>query len=279
MAAGVYRWSAPYSMVILMKKWIIILCCLLPMLSCVGQKDDPEPVPIDNPDNPFPDPWAGEGDEYFRRSLVLDFTGTWCVHCPKMQAAVAQAQQLRPGRIVSVGVHCLDAMSLEPWSSSLVSRFGVTAYPSAVVDLERSSLITTSSPDLLLSHCDRLLKVRGKAAGLKIQSTLEDAVLNVEVEATAVRNGEYNLALLVLEDGIVAPQTGASGDYVHNDVLRFWEESPVVFRGGGEVFEASFSLAAGSGKLRCVALVCRGGIVDNVTVCKAGESIGYLFEK
>lgn len=266
-------------MVILMKKWIIILCCLLPLLSCVGQKDDPETDPTDNPDGPATDPWAEEGDEYFRRSLVLDFTGTWCVHCPKMHTALAQAQQLRPGRIVGVGVHCLDEMSLTPWSNALTARFGIVAYPSAVIDLDPSSLISTSSPELLLSHCDRLLQARGKAAGLRITSTLEGSVLQVEVEATAVRDGDYSLQLLLLEDGIMAPQTGASDDYVHNDVLRSWTETAASAHKAGDVFTASFSLAAEGGSLRCVALVCRGGIVDNAAECKAGGSIAYLFEK
>ena len=262
-----------------MKKWIIILFCLLPLLSCVGQKDDPEPDPIDNPDNPVPGPGADEGDEYFRRSLVLDFTGTWCVHCPKMQAAIAEAQQQRPGRIVSVGVHCLDNMSLTPQSSDLVARFGVSAYPSAVVDLEGTSLFTTSSPELLLQHCDRLLEERGEAAGLKISNTLDGSALKVEVEATAVRDGNYSLHLLLLEDGIVAAQTGATDDYVHNDVLRAWEEAPSAQHSKGDVFTASFSLSGVSGAIRLVALVCRNGIVDNVTFCKAGESVEYRFEK
>ncbi|MBO7604019.1 MAG: Omp28-related outer membrane protein, partial [Bacteroidales bacterium] len=109
--------------------------------------------------------------------------------------------------------------------------------------------------------------------------TLEGSTLQVEVEATAVRDGDYSLQLLLLEDGIVAPQTGASDDYVHNDVLRSWTETAVSARKAGDVFSASFSLAAEGGSLRSVALVCRGGIVDNAAECKAGGSIAYLFEK
>ena len=138
-----------------MRKWFYLLLCFLPMLSCVGQKDDPTPelrlvadltalnvtagefatftvysgaedvtayaairnltdgTPLEG--NVFAPAEAGEwsfsatldgtesepvtvtalvisdeGKDFFRRSLVLDFTGTWCVNCPKMEAAIEE---------------------------------------------------------------------------------------------------------------------------------------------------------------------------------------------
>ena len=51
-----------------------------------------------------------EGKDFFRRSLVLDFTATWCVNCPRMEAAFAAAMEARPGRLVPVSVHFVDAL-------------------------------------------------------------------------------------------------------------------------------------------------------------------------
>ena len=225
---------------------------------------------------------AEEGKDFFRRSLVLDFTGTWCVNCPKMEAAIEEAMTARPGRIVPVSVHCMavDPMYLKPTSDNLVKRFGVKAYPSAVVDLDPESLISTTSSELLLSHIDRLLESRGVSAGIRIESTLDGENLSVTVETKAVQNGEYTLSIILLEDGIVAKQTGADdGDnHVHNNILRQWKDGDPVSLKEDET--ATLSLTATvSGRYRIAAVVSRGGLVDNVVTCAAGASADYQFEE
>ncbi len=224
---------------------------------------------------------AEEGKDFFRRSLVLDFTGTWCVNCPKMDAAIEEAMAARPGRIVPVSVHCMaDPMRIKPLCDNLAKQFKVSAYPSAVVDMDPESLITQSSSELLLSHIDRLLESRGVSAGIRIESTLDGENLSVTVEAKAVQDGEYTLSIILLEDGIVAKQTGADDgeNHVHNNVLRQWEDGdPVTLK---EEETATLSLTASvSGKYRVVALVLRNGLVDNVVQCTAGASVDYQFEE
>ncbi len=224
---------------------------------------------------------AEEGKDFFRRSLVLDFTGTWCVNCPKMDAAIEEAMAARPGRIVPVSVHCMaDPMRIKPLCDNLAKQFKVSAYPSAVVDMDPESLITQSSSELLLSHIDRLLDSRGASAGIRIESTLDGENLSVTVETKAVQDGEYTLSIILLEDGIVAKQTGADDgeNHVHNNVLRQWEDGdPVTLK---EEETATLSLTASvSGKYRVVALVLRNGLVDNVVQCTAGASVDYQFEE
>lgn len=327
-----------------MRKWFYILLLCLPILSCVGQKDDPVPEVrltadltalnvtageqatftvfsgtedvtadaiirnvtdgTDLEGNVFTPTQEGEwtfiadfdgvesesltvtaieiaevGKDYFRRSLVLDFTGTWCVNCPKMQAAIDEVMEARPGRVIPVGVHCMaDPMRIKPLCDNLAKQFKVSAYPSAVVDMDPESLITQSSSELLLSHIDRLLEARGPAAGVRIETALEGEELTVTAEMTVVREGDYSLEIILLEDGIVHSQTGGTEDYVHNSVLRQWftrESSPLQ---EGETGSVSVT-ATVSGKYRVVALVSRNGIVDNVVQCTAGTSVDYQFEE
>ena len=329
-----------------MRKWFYILLLLLPMLSCVGQKDDPalevrlvadltalnvtageqatftvfsgaEDVTADAEIRNVTDgtvlegnvfapteegEWtfvaeidggeseplvisaiviADEGKDFYRRSLVLDFTGTWCVNCPKMEAAIEETMEVRPGRIVPVSVHCMsiDPMYLKPTSDNLAKRFSVSAYPSAVVDLDPESLISESSSALLQSHIDRLLEARGAAAGVRIESVLDGDNYTLKAEMKAVRDGDYTLSVLVLEDGIVASQTGGSKDHIHNNVLRSWTDSEAL-AGMKEGDTAQLELSGTvSGSIRFVALVCRGGIVDNVVTCAAGASVEWQYEE
>lgn len=328
-----------------MRKWFYLLLCFLPMLSCVGQKDDPTPelrlvadltainvtagefatftvysgaedvtayAAIRNltdgtslEGNVFAPAEAGEwsfaatldgtesepvtvtaivisdeGKDFFRRSLVLDFTGTWCVNCPKMEAAIEESMAARPSRIVPVSVHCMavDPMYVKPLSDNLVKQFSVKAYPSAVVDLDPESLITTQSPELLLSHVDRLLEARGPAAGIRAESKVEGDQYTLAVEMKAVRDGSYTLAVLVLEDGTVAAQTGGAKDYVHNNILRSWTEGESLTVKEGDKASGTFTGTV-TAKSRFVVLVLRDGLVDNVICCAAGASVDWQYEE
>ncbi len=328
-----------------MRKWFYLLLCFLPMLSCVGQKDDPTPelrlvadltainvtagefatftvysgaedvtayAAIRNltdgtslEGNVFAPAEAGEwsfaatldgtesepvtvtaivisdeGKDFFRRSLVLDFTGTWCVNCPKMEAAIEESMAARPSRIVPVSVHCMavDPMYVKPLSDNLVKQFSVKAYPSAVVDLDPESLITTQSPELLLSHVDRLLEARGPAAGIRAESKVEGDQYTLAVEMKAVRDGSYTLAVLVLEDGTVAAQTGGAKDYVHNNILRSWTEGESLTVKEGDKASGTFT-GTFTAKSRFVVLVLRDGLVDNVIGCAAGASVDWQYEE
>ena len=328
-----------------MRKWFCLLLCFLPMLSCVGQKDDPTPelrlvadltalnvtagefatftvysgaedvtayAAIRNltdgtrlEGNVFAPGEAGEwsfaatldgaesepvtvtaivisdeGKDFFRRSLVLDFTGTWCVNCPKMEAAIEETMEARPGRVIPVSVHCLsvDPMYVKPLSDNLVSQFGVKAWPSAVVDMDPESLITTASPELLQSHIDRLLEARGLAAGIQVESSLVDGICGMDVHVKVVRDGDYTLSILEVEDGIVASQTGGTSDYVHNNVLRSWSDNPLNSLKEGDTADVVFEMPAGA-KTRFVLVVLRDGLVDNVSSFIPGASVYYQYEE
>ena len=329
-----------------MRKWLYLLLALLPMLSCVGQKDDPAPelrlvadltavnvtageyttftvlsgaedvtayatirnetTGTDLEGNVFaPEEegeWtfvaaldgaesepvtvtaiviADEGKDFFRRSLVLDFTGTWCVNCPKMEAAIEATMEARPGRVIPVSVHCvsIDPMYVKPLSDNLVKQLSVSEYPSAVVDMAPESLLTTGSPELLQAQIDRLLEARGPAAGLRVETTLEGENYTLKAEMKAVREGNYTLAVLVLEDGIVAAQTGGSKDHVHNNVLRSWTEGePLTGLKEGDTAASTFTGTIPA-KCRFVVLVLRGGLVDNVVPCGAGASVDWQYEE
>ena len=328
-----------------MKRLLHILLAFLPVLSCVGQKDDPVPElrlmadltalnvtagesatftvfsgaedvtafaairnvtdGTDLEGNVFAPTEAGEwsfvatldgsesepltvtaieiadeGKDFFRRSLVLDFTGTWCVNCPKMEAAIEQTMEARPGRIVPVSVHCMsvDPMYVKPLSDDLVRKFGVKAYPSAVVDLDPESLITAQSPELLQSHIDRLLEARGPAAGIRVESTVNEGSFTLKAEMKAVRDGTYTLAVLVLEDGTVAAQTGGTADYVHNNILRSWTEGESLNVKEGDTASCDFTGTV-TAKSRFVVLVLHDGLVDNVIGCAAGGSVDWQYEE
>ncbi len=63
-----------------MKRFLLILLASA-AVSCVGQLDDDEPG-------------GGGGSTVVSEGagVLLDFTATWCVNCPRMHEAIGQAQ-------------------------------------------------------------------------------------------------------------------------------------------------------------------------------------------
>lgn len=226
--------------------------------ACVGHPAD------DEDDYPAPGP-SGEGpsEEVFAPGLVLDFTATWCQNCPRMALAIEEASEERPGAIFPVCVHFHDEFSSTE-TDALSMLFGVQAYPSVVVNLDKETLTPATSKVLILARLD--------AAERKKPCTLElsyaDGVLSAGV--TAAEDGTYAVGAVLLEDGLVAPQVGGKDDYVHDNILRkilsadiFGEDLGFLESG----VSASRDFAVGdvaSGNFRIVAYVTDGGIVNSV---------------
>lgn len=190
---------------------------------------------------------------------MLDFTATWCVNCPRMHTAIEEAAQERPGTVFPVSIHFHDDMAT-PEGEALVSRFKIQSYPSLIVNLDASSLMTATAKDLLLARLDATAKGRKAACGIALTQGEGGAL---EVAVTAKETGTYRLGVLLLEDGIVAPQTGGTADYVHDNVLRAVLSESVDgdnlgLLGAGQSIQRSFDAKAAipaSGKYHFLAYV------------------------
>ena len=217
-----------------------------------------------------------EGKDFFRRSLVLDFTATWCVNCPRMEAAFAAAMEARPGRLVPVSVHFVDAYAVDE-GTALVTKFGVSEYPTAIIDMDPSSAFTTTSSELLLSGVDKLLAARPLAGGIRMESGADGSV---KVEITAVEAGDYTINVMLLKDGEIAPQTGGETNHVHNNILRQHLKAESVHLDEEETATKTFSLNIPSGDgFKVVAFMEKGTTVNNVTFCRVGETVDYQYEE
>ena len=111
-----------------------------------------------------------------------------------------------------------------------------------------------------------------------MESTVNEGGYTLKAEMKAVRDGTYTLAVLVLEDGTVAAQTGGTTDYVHNNILRSWTEGESLNVKEGDTASCDFTGTV-TAKSRFVVLVLRDGLVDNVIGCTAGGSVEWQYEE
>ncbi len=251
----------------------ILLLATMVCSACVGRKDDPEQG---QETGPVVVPGGGdEGTVFFHRTLVLEFTGTWCQYCPMMAAALEEAKGLRPGRLVEIAVHGYDEMSADE-AETLAGRFKVSGYPSVVFDLDAGTKFGEHEASKFTNYVDA---AANQACGLALDAS--NGRLTVKVKA--VSGGQYSLGLAVVEDGIVAYQTGYGEGYVNNAVLRRFLSSGLDGDSLGELAEGEERTVEYDCSLtpaqRVVAYVLQDGKSINALSCGSGEVIEYTYEE
>jgi thiol-disulfide isomerase/thioredoxin len=151
--------------------------------------------------------------KYTTKIIADDFTGTWCGWCPRMTYKFGR-YMANDNRIFTVGVHNGDAYALSSIESSLRSKFGVSGFPTVVINRNREfnedGNITSvaDSTDFGTFLRERMV------LGLAINSTVSGGMLNITTKVGFDTNIEDDLKLVVLvvEDGLIKSQS----NYYHN---------------------------------------------------------------
>jgi hypothetical protein len=159
-----------------------------------------------------------------RKVLMEEYTGTWCPNCPDGHDTIKKLLLDHPGRLVVVGMHNNDAYTI-PYETAMETAMQVTGFPRATIDRD-------SFPTANYFAMSRWFWTDAVADRLNVTSPVEikltpslngsTRLLTVKVDYTfkAAVNEETRLTCVLLEDSILAAQSGATGTYVHKDVSR-----------------------------------------------------------
>ena len=166
--------------------------------------------------------------DFYHRSLFMDFTATWCGYCPLMATAVKQVQAQVPGKIEALCIHGGgSALEFQPYSQ-LETVFGVSGYPTGILD-GRKKIPNYADPSVsaryIIQAVDEIEKAFPTVTTVGLRSVFSVEKLNVEAYLFFKKAGQYKVTVLLLEDGIVSPQSDyAEGtthqNYIHNAVAR-----------------------------------------------------------
>lgn len=231
-----------------------------------------------------------EGD-FLRKFLIMKFTATWCVNCPKMSDAIKTLKKDNPNQIVDISIHHLDELQVEA-AKQLVEHFNVSAIPVAVVDFDKSRQTSISSSTLLSNLIKEVESNSLKACGIKIQTSKDNDSLNVDVTCILKEEGHYKMAVAIVQDNIEKAQTGAGTDYIHNGVLKdvlheSMEGDELGVCNPNQIISKQYTyplnLLEEEGKYRVISYVLNKQdkdeyVVNNVTVCDLYESIDYIYK-
>lgn len=252
---------------------------------------------------------------YFKSTLGIRFTGTWCGWCPSLAYDVTQMDSKQPGRLICICSYNSSPGVVSAEESTLLSAYSISGFPSIALDDRYffSNLGVGTNYKAMSDFVKEMKESYSPACGLALDVTMEGNTVNIHTKVSADKKAQYNLHLVLVESGIVASQEDYAGIYssselrsfVHNNVIKGF----VTPATKGEAFSAeefsvnefnhSYQIPSIVGKkenLSVVAYVTRSTIkgpanlkyggrylkrdkfIDNAVICPVNSSVDYKYE-
>lgn len=172
--------------------------------------------------------------DVYRKVLIEEFTGHRCTNCPAGHQILDQLHQQYGDTLVTIGIHYGSLAKplgslfsydfrTEP-GNAIGADYGIDAIPAAIVNMVyESGGWPRSQWANVIRDVDRSQVVA--AIQLINEYKADSKVLKANAKVTLLKeySNPLQLALYLVEDGIVKPQKDGNQDiedYVHNHVLR-----------------------------------------------------------
>ena len=160
--------------------------------------------------------------EFYHRSLVMYFTADWCGYCPMMATAIELAQADLPDKIEAVRVHGEDSRLSNDLSLRICSNYQIHNFPTALVDCSTyvANYESSYTASLIVNAIGNTEDTYDTCTGTMWTSSVSGNEISLNLTAYIKTSGSYKVTALLIEDDIVAYQSGYGYDYVHTAVLR-----------------------------------------------------------
>lgn len=243
--------------------------------------------------------------DFSRRVLIQQFTGTNCGFCPFMVDLLRSfaANPLNKDKWLLAAIHSYNQSDPAYISAPIDGAMGIGGYPTVCLDLDKTTRWSNYNDfNGFQSLFNKEYNSAKAKAGIAVSSVLDGNQLVVKLGVKAAEDGDYGLALWVLEDGISAKQannggTSSEGYDTHNNCVRLiiGQNSSKDFTGdrvslkAGESVEQYFLLDLDdnwvSENLHVLGIVNAlnpsgdAYTTNNVVDCPANGSVAYSYNK
>lgn len=239
--------------------------------------------------------FSGEEKAYAQRVLGVYFTSTGCTSCPSATKGVKSLQEANPGMISVVAFHSDMGVVSDPMTIPETAVFnsalgGFDGLPRLFWNMRKGTKLI--GPSFTESYAEEIAAYSPQC-GVSIQTSKEGSSYKVNVGITSNIPSVYRYLIFLVEDGIVADQTG-NPNYVHDNVVR-----KVLTGASGDKLNDNLPLTVGveakavkevtlsadwnPANMRVVvaAMVSDDGgynwTANNVNECRLGESVSYVY--
>jgi len=161
--------------------------------------------------------FSGDAKEYDQRVLGVYFTSTGCTSCPSATKGIKALQEANPGMISVVAFHSHMSGIQDPMTIPETAEFnsalgGFDGLPRLFWNMRTGTHLI--GPTFTESYNEELAAYTPNCG---VTVSAENGV--VEVGITSNLPSIYRYIVFLVEDGIVADQSGEAG-YIHNNVVR-----------------------------------------------------------
>ncbi len=231
---------------------------------------------------------------YKKRIAVFKITGTWCINCPTMTTMLKDFDKTNPNTIIEMSFHGNSNLGTDPLHTDatvyLASAMGMGGFPSSVFDLNTSTLLTNPASSLFKETVNIQQANEPAICAIKVKTSLDEQKKEIYVDASLItdKGGEFELAYVLIQDGLVAEQTGATSDYVHNNTVvgitgNFLGGADKIKVKAGESYDFERVTmpmgyeAATKTRIYVYAIVKKNGVnvVNNIVECELGKEVDY----
>lgn len=243
--------------------------------------------------------FSGEEKDYAQRVLAVYFTSTGCTSCPSATKGLKAVQDANPGTVSVVAFHSHMGAVEDPMTIPATTSFnavlgGFDGLPRLFWNMRQGThLIGPSFTESFAEEIAAYTPQCGVSVATSLSTSDDEEVCEINIGITSNLPSVYRYLVFIVEDGIVAEQTGVK-DYVHNNVVR-----AVLTSEKGDKINDNLPLTVGveakatktltlspewnKDNLRVVVAASTstdGGysfVVNNVAECRLGESVDYQY--
>lgn len=248
-------------------------------------------------------------EKYFKKVVVYDITSTMCGPCHTLVEQMAAIPEEYADRMEVLAIHS-TMMGNDPFvigngspATSLMRRFGLSGLPATIYSLDHSiqGAGSVTTPTILSGVIENQLRSNPATCGIAVKSsahTVADGKSSVKIDAaiTSSVGGEYDLFYVLLLDNMTA-----SSPYTYDDKTHEYDDIVLAMTGNYMSVDNTSLIETVANEektetytfdleteltqdyldnMRVAVLALRSNgdasIVDNITVCKLGESADYL---
>ena len=162
--------------------------------------------------------------KWHQKTVALQFTAVGCTSCPSMSQMLMAYQQQYPGELIAMAFHTnfqiSDPMYIDV-ADTYHSYFKLSGYPSGVLNFRGHSEFKANSDMQSLIAVEK--NEYPSTCGVALETSYDSASRKAEVivKVTSSTPSRYKYHIFLLEDGIEYMQAGVTGNYIHNNVVRY----------------------------------------------------------
>ena len=239
---------------------------------------------------------------YFQKVIGEQFTSVGCVNCPSLSYNIKEVQAQMPGVLLPLSFHMdynmADPMTIEA-TGLFYKAYGMSGLPYFNINMRKQEGGVSREPAGMISAIEDELEMYPATCGVAIETAYDSATRKISVTSKITSNvaARHKYHIFLLEDGISATQSGANGEYIHNNVVRKMFAPDITgmninkknpFTPGVEVTAVnSVELENGwnPDNMRVVVIAMTtsdGGVTfncNNANECPLGGSVGYIINE